>query len=44
VKSNWLPMAGTHSLDWDEGIKIAGADPDLTRRRLWESIEDPARV
>jgi catalase len=39
VKFHWVPVAGTHSLDWDESIKIAGADPDFTRRDLWESIE-----
>ncbi len=39
VKFHWTPMAGTHSLDWDESVKIAGADPDFTRRDLWESIE-----
>src|SRR4026209_2563550 len=39
VKFHWTPTAGTHSLDWDECVKIAGADPDYTRRDLWESIE-----
>jgi catalase len=39
VKFHWIPRAGTHSLDWDESVKIAGADPDYTRRDLWESIE-----
>jgi catalase len=39
VKFHWSPVAGTHSLDWDESVKIAGADPDFTRRDLWESIE-----
>ncbi len=39
VKFHWTPLAGTHSLDWDESVKIAGADPDYTRRDLWESIE-----
>jgi catalase len=39
VKFHWNPIAGTHSLDWDESVKIAGADPDYTRRDLWESIE-----
>ena len=39
VKFHWTPVAGTHSLDWDECVKIAGADPDYTRRDLWESIE-----
>src|ERR1044072_1835405 len=39
VKFHWEPLAGTHSLDWDECVKIARADPDFTRRDLWESIE-----
>jgi catalase len=39
VKFHWLPVAGTHSLVWDEAVKIAGADPDFHRRDLWESIE-----
>jgi catalase len=39
VKFHWRPLAGTHSLDWDEAIKISGADPDYNRRDLWESIE-----
>ncbi|HXU29825.1 MAG TPA: catalase [Thermoanaerobaculia bacterium] len=39
VKFHWTPTAGTHSLDWDESVKLAGADPDFTRRDLWESIE-----
>jgi catalase len=39
VKFHWSPRAGTHSLDWDEAVKIAGADPDFHRRDLWEAIE-----
>ncbi|HXC60212.1 MAG TPA: catalase [Steroidobacteraceae bacterium] len=39
VKFHWTPLAGTHSLDWDEAVKIAGADPDFHRRDLWEAIE-----
>ena len=39
VKFHWLPLAGTHSLVWDEAVKIAGADPDFHRRDLWEAIE-----
>ena len=39
VKFHWLPQAGTHSLVWDEAVKIAGADPDFHRRDLWEAIE-----
>jgi catalase len=39
VKFHWAPRAGTHSLVWDEAVKIAGADPDFHRRDLWEAIE-----
>ncbi len=39
VKFHWSPMAGTHSVDWDEAVKISGADPDFHRRDLWEAIE-----
>ncbi|HEY0706982.1 MAG TPA: catalase [Polyangia bacterium] len=39
VKFHWRPVAGTHSLDWDESVKIMGADPDFHRRDLWEAIE-----
>ncbi len=38
-KFHWTPLAGTHSLVWDEAAKIIGADPDFHRRDLWESIE-----
>jgi catalase len=39
VKFHWRPIAGTHSLDWDESVKIMGADADFHRRDLWEAIE-----
>jgi catalase len=39
VKFHWNPMAGTHSLVWDEAVKISGADSDFHRRDLWEAIE-----
>jgi catalase len=39
VKFHWNPVAGTHSLVWDEAVKISGADPDFHRRDLWERIE-----
>ncbi len=42
VKFHWTPMAGTHSLVWDEAVKISGADPDYHRRDLWERIESGA--
>ena len=39
VKFHWTPRLGTHSLAWDEAVKISGADPDFHRRDLWEAIE-----
>ena len=39
VKFHWNPVAGTHSLVWDEAVKISGADSDFHRRDLWEAIE-----
>lgn len=38
-KFHWTPIAGTHSLVWDEAVKLGGADPDYHRRDLWEAIE-----
>ncbi len=42
VKFHWTPKAGTHSVDWDEAVKISGADSDYHRRDLWEAIESGA--
>ena len=39
VRFHWKPRQGTHSLVWDEAVKIGGADPDFHRRDLWEAIE-----
>ncbi len=39
VKFHWTPMQGTHSLVWDEAVRISGADSDFHRRDLWEAIE-----
>jgi catalase len=39
VKFHWNPVLGTHSLVWEEAVKISGADPDFHRRDLWEAIE-----
>ncbi len=39
VKFHWNPVLGTHSLVWDEAVKIAGADSDFHRRDLWDAIE-----
>nr|WP_230985158.1 catalase [Microbispora oryzae] len=42
VKFHWRPLLGTHSLVWDEVLRIQGNDPDFNRRDLWESIESGA--
>ena len=39
VKFHWTPLQGTHSLVWDEAVKISGCDPDYHRRDLWDAIE-----
>ena len=39
VKFHWEPNLGTHSLVWDEAVKISGPDPDFHRRDLWEAID-----
>jgi catalase len=39
VKFHWKPIAGVHSLVFDEAQLLAGKDPDFHRRDLWESIE-----
>ncbi|WP_339799817.1 catalase [uncultured Marinobacter sp.] len=38
-KFHWSPLQGTHSLVWDEAVKISGANPDYHRADLWEAIE-----
>jgi catalase len=38
-KFHWSPKAGTHSLVWDEAVKLSGADADFHRRDLWGAIE-----
>jgi catalase len=38
-KFHWKPLLGTHSLVWDEAVKISGADSDFHRRDLWDAIE-----
>ncbi|MES3032501.1 MAG: catalase [Gemmatimonadota bacterium] len=39
VKFHWTPLLGTHSLVWDEAVKLSGADSDFHRRDLWDAIE-----
>lgn len=40
VKFHWRPKSGVCSLVWDEAQKLAGKDPDVHRRNLWEEIEN----
>ncbi|SDD09755.1 catalase [Actinokineospora iranica] len=39
VKFHWKPVAGIHSLTWEEAQLAAGMDPDFHRRDLADSIE-----
>nr|WP_309119102.1 catalase [Paenibacillus sp.] len=38
VKFHWKPMLGVHSLVWDEAQKLAGKDPDVHRRDLYDAV------
>ena len=38
VKWHWKPVAGTHSLVWEESQKLGGIDPDYHRRDLHARI------
>jgi catalase len=38
VKFHWKPVAGVHSLVWEEAQLAAGFDPDFHRRDMAESI------
>ncbi|GGB73086.1 catalase [Flavobacterium suaedae] len=40
VKFHWKPKLGTHSVVWDEALKISGNDPDFHRRDLYDAIEN----
>ena len=39
IKFHWKPVAGVHSLVWDEAVKLAGKDADFHRRNLFEAID-----
>jgi len=39
VKWHWKPIAGVHSLLWEEAQLAAGMDPDFHRRDLYDAIE-----
>ena len=42
VKFHWKPVAGVHSLVWEEAQIAAGIDPDFHRRDLADGIENGA--
>ncbi len=42
VKFHWKPVAGVHSLVWEEAQIAAGVDPDFHRRDLADGIESGA--
>ena len=42
VKFHWKPVAGVHSLVWEEAQIAAGCDPDFHRRDLADGIENGA--
>ena len=42
VKFHWKPVAGIHSLVWEESQKLGGIDPDFHRRDLWNAIDSGA--
>ena len=39
VKFHWKPVAGVHSLVWEEAQIAAGVDPDFHRRDMADAIE-----
>ncbi|MGX6600700.1 catalase [Micromonosporaceae bacterium Da 78-11] len=39
VKFHWKPVAGVHSLVWEEAQLAAGTDPDFHRRDLADAID-----
>ncbi|MCU1688315.1 MAG: catalase, partial [Jatrophihabitantaceae bacterium] len=42
VKWHWKPIAGVHSLVWEEAQIAAGVDPDYHRRDMADGIENGA--
>ncbi|SDB85687.1 catalase [Sanguibacter gelidistatuariae] len=42
VKIHWKPVAGVHSMVWEEAQLAQGADPDFHRRDLADAIEHGA--
>ena len=42
VKFHWKPVAGVHSLVWEEAQLAAGTDPDFHRRDMADGIDNGA--
>jgi catalase len=38
IKYHWKPMAGVHSIDRHEAARLAGEDPDVATRDLYDTI------
>jgi catalase len=38
VKYHWKPMAGIETIDRHESTRLAGEDPDIATRDLWDTI------
>ncbi|MDY6907085.1 MAG: catalase [Chloroflexota bacterium] len=38
VKYHWKPMAGIETIDRQEATRLAGVDPDIATRDLWDTI------
>ena len=44
VKYHWKPMAGLETIDRHEATRLAGEDPDIATRDLWDTIASGGTV
>jgi len=44
VKYHWKPMAGVETIDRQEATRLAGEDPDIATRDLWDTIASGGTV
>jgi len=44
VKYHWKPLAGVHTIDRHEATKLAGEDPDIATRDLYDTIAAGKKV
>jgi catalase len=44
VKYHWKPMAGVETIDRDEATRLAGEDPDVATRDLYDTIASGKKV